>query len=96
MATIKRLQNELLCKKQDCSFTELAQEYGVNRWYLYMIMYRDYVPTSLEVRRNLGLIRPRPRRVAIHCTDMQSAADTITNNLDPAKVREMVVLLEKG
>jgi hypothetical protein len=40
--------------------------------------------------------RAYPKRQAhISLTNMTSAAATITNNLDPAKVRELMVLLDE-
>lgn len=40
-------------------------------------------------------ISNRPRRVAVRCDDMRSAANTLLNNLDATKIDELVKLLEK-
>lgn len=37
--------------------------------------------------------RKRPRRVAIHCEDMKSAAATILNNLSKEKLTELIIAL---
>ena len=38
--------------------------------------------------------RKTPRRVAIRCNDMRSAAGTILRNLDSAQVEELISILE--
>ena len=48
-------------------------------------------PRDRKIRRVLGLVDEiRPRRIAIRCDDMHSAAKSITNNLDPEQVRELI------
>ena len=75
---------------RESSYSKLAKNYGINPWYVWHILNNhDYKP-PLWVKRKLGWVNPRPRRIAIRCDDMHSAAKSITNNLAPEQVRELV------
>jgi hypothetical protein len=81
-------------EKQKHSYGQLAKKYGVNEWYLWTILDDPNYEPPLWVRRKLGWIRPRPRRIAIHCTDMESAANSIRDNLSTDDIRELIERLE--
>ena len=80
----------LIHEKENLSYWQLYKKYDVNPYYLWNIVEDpDYKPPT-HVKRKLGWIRQRPRRIAIRCDDMQSAARSIKNNLDSEQVKELI------
>jgi len=52
------------------------------------------VHVARRCTKNTG--RKTPRRVAIRCDDMRSAAGTILRNLEPGQVKELIGILEES
>ena len=87
-------KQRLYTEYQRSSYSRLAKEYGINPWYVWEILNDPKYRPPLWVKRKLGWVNPRPRRIAIRCDDMHSAAQSITNNLPPEKVRELIEELD--
>ena len=89
-----KYKSRLWLEYQKSSYSKLAKKYDINPWYVWEVLNDpDYKP-PLWVKRRLGWVNPRPRRIAIRCDNMTSAANSIRNNLAPAQVRELIEKLE--
>jgi hypothetical protein len=79
-------------------YDKTADYLGINNWHVYMMVNSDtYVP-SYRVCCQLNITKgTRPRRVALHCTDVDSAYATLTNpaNFSREYVCELVDRLLK-
>ena len=51
--------------------------------------------TMVRKRAPNGSARPRPRRVAVHTTDVNSAADTLMNNFETGFLKQVMIELEE-
>lgn len=75
------------------SVTELAKKYNINGWHIHMFLnHPNFIP-SRDVRNHLNLVlKERPRRVAVHCTDLDSAYATLSSdsNFSRSFIRDLV------
>ena len=88
---LKTLRAEMIDLVREIGVENTADHYGINMWHVHMMVNdKDFVLSPL-MRKRMGIVKDaRPRRIAIHTTDMDSASRSIITNIAPELVEKLI------